>query len=299
MLRRDAALSRHLARCAVLLALVGCSRDSGLASAPPEPPKARLDAASVTEVHEKDAPEVLPPRPPPVGGVSIVVDGVTDDWADVPYAAEGVKIAKDDKRMLLLLELDGALALDESPASPVLLLDADGDANTGPAGTPIVLVGDLNLVGDAAPLDMLLTAPDWSGRALGRWPRATHAARKRGHTALRAKLLPRATSPQSSLRPLAALAAKIGMPPLPGPRASLRASVLVDLVSRHADAPVAYTWRYPTGSFWPGRLDFVIYSSDVLSVARHFVVGESTATVIASDHLPRVVDFVVPSSDGR
>ena len=465
--------------CCLALALQGCSRDDGPGSAPVEPPAPPPDVVEATEVPEADTPDVpRTPGPGPVAPLSIVVDGLTDDWAEVPWAAAGIKIANDGERVLLLLELDEALALDESPASPVLLLDADGDANTGSpqadmgvdlvwnfgqrvgtaygpggpktvyqadiglvalptvsaarfeialrrqpdsgaaplegpltldiagvrvhyemdslpstppppletgrlpgtlrvvtwnmladglldpsralafqtvllelqpdiiafqevysgaesvrerieqtltlpegeawaahgfqgrvivsrypittgwpatfdtlsprfevaaielpqgpalvlvnghmtccgddearleeatsfaswvadlvapggavdiaAGTPIVLVGDLNLVGSAAPLDMLLTAPDWSGGAL------------------------------------------------------------VDLVSRHADAPVAYTWRYPTGSFWPGRLDFVIYSSDVLSVARHFVVGESPETVIASDHLPRVVDFVVP-----
>lgn len=112
------------------------------------------------------------------------------------------------------------------------LITPGGAVDIAPS-SPIVLTGDLNLVGSAAPLDVLLTAPDWSG------------------------------------------------------------GTLVDLVSRHADAPLAYTWRYPSGSFWPGRLDYVIYSSDALTAARHFVVGESEATFVASDHLPVVVDFVL------
>ncbi len=68
---------------------------------------------------------------------------------------------------------------------------------------------------------------------------------------------------------------------------------LADLISRHTDKPVAYTWRYGPGSFWPGRLDYIIYTASVLTPLKHFVVPESGDTSLASDHLPHVADFLI------
>jgi len=82
---------------------------------------------------------------------------------------------------------------------------------------------------------------------------------------------------------------------------------LADQVSRLTERPLAYTWRSDGGSYWPGRLDFVIHTDSVLAVDHAFVLhtGQmSDATLeahglraedndTASDHLPHVVDFRV------
>ena len=127
-------------------------------------------------------------------------------------------------------------------------------------GTPMILVGDLNLVQGAQPLRTLVTgqivhesfygpssSPDWDG------------------------------------------------------------TDLADLVSRQTEERMAYTWRSDGGGYWPGRLDFHIYTDSVLTVAHHFVLhtGEMSADQLyihgleagdcanASDHLPHVADYRV------
>jgi len=134
-----------------------------------------------------------------------------------------------------------------------------GGAEEMAQGTPFMLLGDLNLVGDAGQLETLLTGsvvntgeygsphpPDWDGTDLAElWPRQT------------------------------------------GSR-------------------MGFTWRDDKGSFWPGKLDFIIYSDSRLAVDRSFVLDTSRMTAeeleaagleaedtgSASDHLPVVADFL-------
>ena len=138
-------------------------------------------------------------------------------------------------------------------------LQTPGGAVDMPSGTPFVLTGDLNLVGDRAQLDTLLKgdihdtasfgpphAPDWDG------------------------------------------------------------SDLEDLFPLQAGRAFAYTWRDDGGSFWPGKLDYMIISDSVLEVAQQFVLnsavlpdevlaahGMERYDTEASDHLPVVVDFYI------
>lgn len=136
------------------------------------------------------------------------------------------------------------------------LMTPGGDVDA-PEGTPMVLLGDLNLVGYHQQLETLLTGQirnvvtygspgsiDWDG------------------------------SPMRDLRP------------------------------RQIAQPMTFTWRSPTSSYWPGRLDFFIYTDSVLSISKSFVLDteqlddETRArldlkrrdTTLASDHLPIVVD---------
>ncbi len=81
-------------------------------------------------------------------------------------------------------------------------------------------------------------------------------------------------------------------------------SGLTDPAPRQVAERMAYTWRSDTSSFWPGRLDYVIYSDSLLSVARNWVLytpDMSTAALAAygmqsddsdaSDHSLMAVDF--------
>ncbi len=141
----------------------------------------------------------------------------------------------------------------------------EGGVVTVEPDTPIVVVGDLNLVGRSQQLQTLLDGdiqdettfgsdvfPDWDG------------------------------------------------------------SNLTDLISRHTDAPMGYTWRNDGESlgFWPGHLDFVIYSDSVLETGNHFIVytpdmssdrlstyGLSGGDSNVSDHMMVVGDFRIPAVD--
>lgn len=78
-----------------------------------------------------------------------------------------------------------------------------------------------------------------------------------------------------------------------------------DCLSYHTSTRDSYTWRSDTGSYDPGRLDFIIYSDSVLESPRHFILYtpdmdaadltqyglESGDVSSASDHLPHVADF--------
>ncbi|MEM7164397.1 MAG: endonuclease/exonuclease/phosphatase family protein [Planctomycetota bacterium] len=79
---------------------------------------------------------------------------------------------------------------------------------------------------------------------------------------------------------------------------------LVNLVSSQTEKRMAYTWRNDNSSFWPGLLDFVIYSDSVVAPANHYVLytPEMSSAVLsaaglqapdseASDHLLRVADL--------
>ena len=125
--------------------------------------------------------------------------------------------------------------------------------------TPIIITGDLNLVGYAQQLETLITgdivnpqfgpdfSPDWDGSDFG------------------------------------------------------------DLCARLTDLSMFYTWYSATSSYYPGRLDFMIYSDYVLNSEHKFVMftpemladslnayglyADDVSTV--SDHIPIVSDFKV------
>ena len=126
-------------------------------------------------------------------------------------------------------------------------------------GTPVVLAGDMNLVGERRQLETLLTGaivntdrfgeggpPDWDGTAFA------DAA-----------------------------------PPTTG-------------------LPTTATWFNDAESFWPGRLDYIVYSDAMLGAGRAFALhtpsltdeeraryGLAPADSDVSDHLPVVADFVL------
>ncbi|MBX3422970.1 MAG: endonuclease/exonuclease/phosphatase family protein [Pirellulaceae bacterium] len=83
---------------------------------------------------------------------------------------------------------------------------------------------------------------------------------------------------------------------------------LVNIMSRHTDQRMGYTWISPTSRYAPGMLDYHIYSSSVLQAAHHFIVNTqamSTARLNqyglqwndswASDHLAFVADYRLPA----
>lgn len=85
---------------------------------------------------------------------------------------------------------------------------------------------------------------------------------------------------------------------------------LTDLVSRQTQKRMAYTWRSDTSSFWPGRLDFFLYSDAVLEARNHYLVytremsadslaahSLQSADSDASDHLLQIGDFRSVASD--
>jgi hypothetical protein len=134
-----------------------------------------------------------------------------------------------------------------------------GGALTLASDTPIMVTGDLNLVGLAQQLTTLLTGdivnpgfgpdftPDWDG------------------------------------------------------------TDLADLISRLTERRMGYTWRDSTTYFWPGHLDYFIYTDHVLDVGNHFVIStqEMSAESLdtygllaidsrGSDHLLVCADFRPP-----
>jgi beta-lactamase superfamily II metal-dependent hydrolase len=127
--------------------------------------------------------------------------------------------------------------------------------------TPIVIVGDMNLVGYRRQLETLLTgsivnvgtygppfSPDWDG------------------------------------------------------------SDLEDANPRMTDLPLKITWSDPTSSFWPGKLDYIVYTGSVMDMRNTFIaytpaMPSDTLTSYglnaqdsrtASDHFPVVADFALP-----
>ncbi|MCC7141439.1 MAG: T9SS type A sorting domain-containing protein [Candidatus Eisenbacteria bacterium] len=79
---------------------------------------------------------------------------------------------------------------------------------------------------------------------------------------------------------------------------------LADIISRQTEKRTSYTWRSDTSSFWPGRLDFFIFSDSVLEPANHYLVythemsagalaanGLQAGDSDASDHLLQVRDL--------
>lgn len=90
-------------------------------------------------------------------------------------------------------------------------------------------------------------------------------------------------------------------------------SFLHDLRSYHSDARETYTWWDAGSSFYPGRLDYMIYTESVLKVEKHFLLRteemdhsrlqqyelEQNDTREASDHLPKVADFTFKTTTGE
>lgn len=85
---------------------------------------------------------------------------------------------------------------------------------------------------------------------------------------------------------------------------------LTDSLPYHSATANATTWRNPSGSFSPGRLDYLIYSDSVIDVVHSFILtteemaaSELSAygllsgdTITASDHLPMIIDIRITSS---
>lgn len=148
----------------------------------------------------------------------------------------------------------------EADAFAAFILDAKtaGGNFTIPQNTPIVLSGDMNLVGDRQQLVTLLTGDIQN---TGTWGQG-------------------------------------------GPL-DWDGSNLSDQISSHADDAHAYTWADGGSSYWPGRLDYVIYTDAVMdnmyaytldtrlmSSDRLAEYGLQADDSNASDHLPKVVDFL-------
>ena len=84
-------------------------------------------------------------------------------------------------------------------------------------------------------------------------------------------------------------------------------TAITDLFSRQTHKRMAYTWRSDGSSYNPGKLDYILYTDSNLSILNHFVLNtlampgsvlnewglETEDTNEASDHLPRIVDFMV------
>ena len=86
-------------------------------------------------------------------------------------------------------------------------------------------------------------------------------------------------------------------------------SDLTDLISYQTDKRMAYTWRNDYGSYYPGRLDFMIYSDNVMTLEKTFVIQTEIMpqerldlyglqrydTKNSSDHFPKIADFTIPT----
>lgn len=81
-------------------------------------------------------------------------------------------------------------------------------------------------------------------------------------------------------------------------------SNLTDLISRQTARRTCYTWRSDASAFWPGRLDYQVYTDSVLGVGNHFILytpdmpadsltryGLLATDSQATDHLIVCADF--------
>ncbi|MBD3334940.1 MAG: hypothetical protein GF355_05440 [Candidatus Eisenbacteria bacterium] len=152
-------------------------------------------------------------------------------------------------------EIDRILAFLRDARQPGGQLQIDAD-------TPILILGDLNLVGDGSQLHSLLTgdiidedtygedfAPDWDG------------------------------------------------------------SHLTSIFWRQTEKRMGYTWRSDGSSYWPGHLDFMIYTDSVFEPAHRFLLytpemspdslayyGLESYDSLVSDHLLGTADFQAADS---
>ena len=130
-----------------------------------------------------------------------------------------------------------------------------------PEGTPFVLSGDLNLVGDRQQLTTLLTGQIINTTQFGT-----------------------------------------------GGSLDWDDSDLFDVISRHTDDHMAYTWQNDFSDFPPSRIDFHIVSNSVSEIDKTFTLNTATMpperlvqyglgandTKTASDHLPKILDLILP-----
>ena len=86
---------------------------------------------------------------------------------------------------------------------------------------------------------------------------------------------------------------------------------LTDIISRQIERRLCYTWLSTTGTFWPSRIDYLVYNDSAVSPANHFVLdpsemsadslaahGLQAADAGASDHRLHCVDLRVESPSG-
>jgi len=147
------------------------------------------------------------------------------------------------------------------------ILDVKDNSFTGfdvAAGTPFMLVGDLNLVGDFQQLETALTGNIYENGSIS------------------------------------------------GSPLDWNNGELTNLFASQTDLPVAYTWRNDFGSFPPGKLDYIIYSSSVMDIENSYIIQTETmsadklnqynlnleATSTASDHFPIVADLNISTITG-
>jgi len=81
-------------------------------------------------------------------------------------------------------------------------------------------------------------------------------------------------------------------------------SALADLFSLHNSIRMGYTWRDDRNEFSPGKLDYILYTDNVIDLGNHFILNTMAMsdndlekyrllkddTNRASDHLPRIMD---------
>lgn len=143
------------------------------------------------------------------------------------------------------------------------LLDAKtpGGVINLPANTPFVLSGDLNLVGKKQQLTTLLTGQIVNTGQYG-----------------------------------------------PGGPPDWDNTSLEDVIARQSDLRMAYTWSDDWSSYPPSRIDYHIFSNSAMSVSKSFTIRtevmppdrltlyglQQNDTGSASDHFPKVTDFVIP-----
>ncbi len=96
----------------------------------------------------------------------------------------------------------------------------------------------------------------------------------------------------------------------PSHRADWDGTALTDAAPHHLSGREAYTWRDDRSAFAPGRLDYIVFSDSVARLTNAFILWTedlNPATLAsyglraedtrkASDHLPVVADFALPSS---
>ena len=81
-------------------------------------------------------------------------------------------------------------------------------------------------------------------------------------------------------------------------------SELANSISRQTEKRMGYTWRNDSSSYWPGQLDYVIYTDHVLTPGNNFILytpemspenlgahGLLSTDSLASDHLLFCTDF--------